>query len=73
MEKEGHDHGAITKETFVNEAPAYDEPSHLVETKGIQLGEAADVYGDIGQAEEYGYVSRGYCKSRFMQKKKTPP
>ena len=26
---------------------------------GAQIGEAADVYGDIETAEEYGYVSRG--------------
>ena len=59
MEKERAHDDAPMKETFVDEAPAYDDPSNIVETKGIQLGEAADMYGDIGQAEEYGYVSRG--------------
>jgi amino acid transporter len=31
---------------------------HIVETKGAAVGEAADVYGDIGTAEQYGYVQR---------------
>lgn len=28
--------------------------------KETQLGEAAEIYGDIETAEDYGYVSRGY-------------
>ena len=59
MDKEEYHTGVEMKKTYVDETPAYDEPNTLVETKGIQLGEAADMYGDIGQAEEYGYVSRG--------------
>ena len=31
----------------------------IVETKGMRIGEAADLYGDLDTAEEYGYVSRG--------------
>ena len=38
----------------------------IVEEKGIRMGEAADMYGDIATAEEYGYVSRG-LKSRHIQ------
>ncbi|KAL8805170.1 MAG: hypothetical protein Q9182_002152 [Xanthomendoza sp. 2 TL-2023] len=40
--------------------------SRPVEEKGIHLGEAADMYGDLGAAEEYGYVTRG-LKSRHIQ------
>ncbi|KAL8642693.1 MAG: hypothetical protein Q9226_008480 [Calogaya cf. arnoldii] len=40
--------------------------SRMVEVKGIRLGEAADMYGDLGSAEEYGYVTRG-LKSRHIQ------
>ncbi|KAL9621944.1 MAG: hypothetical protein Q9160_003606 [Pyrenula sp. 1 TL-2023] len=36
------------------------------EEKGYSVGEAADVYGDLEDAETYGYVSRG-LKSRHIQ------
>ena len=32
---------------------------HIVEQKGNGVGEAADVYGDLATAEQYGYVERG--------------
>ncbi len=38
----------------------------IVEQKGAAMGEAADIYGDIQTAEEYGYVQRG-LKSRHIQ------
>ena len=41
------------------DAPTYDDPSRIVEEKGIRMGEAADIYGDVETAEEYGYVTRG--------------
>ena len=28
--------------------------------KSVAVGEAADIYGSVEQAEEYGYVERGY-------------
>lgn len=31
----------------------------IVATKGAAIGEAADIYGDISTAEQYGYVERG--------------
>jgi len=31
----------------------------IVEDRGLLIGEAAEMYGDIQTAEEYGYVSRG--------------
>jgi amino acid transporter len=48
------------------EAPPYDDPSRIVEDKGGRMGEAADMYGDLDTAEEYGYVTRG-LKSRHIQ------
>lgn len=48
-------------------APAYDSNvERVIEDKGIRIGEAADMYGDLDTAEEYGYVSRG-LKSRHIQ------
>lgn len=32
----------------------------------VAVGEAADIYGDIQTAEQYGYVERG-LKSRHIQ------
>ena len=39
----------------------YEEPrkASFVNEKGARIGEASDLYGDIAQAEEYGYVTRG--------------
>lgn len=38
----------------------------VVARRGGNIGEAADVYGDLQTAEEYGYVERG-LKSRHIQ------
>lgn len=38
----------------------------IVNTKGAATGEAADIYGDLQTAEQYGYVERG-LKSRHIQ------
>ncbi|KAL8836348.1 MAG: hypothetical protein Q9170_002962 [Blastenia crenularia] len=64
MEEEAYNGGAAEK--YSNESPPFDDPSRIVEEKGIRLGEAADMYGDLGAAEEYGYVTRG-LKSRHIQ------
>ena len=50
------------------DAPPYrnDSIERVVEDKGIRMGEAADMYGDLETAEQYGYVSRG-LKSRHIQ------
>ncbi|KAF2822042.1 amino-acid permease inda1 [Ophiobolus disseminans] len=42
-----------------------DNSDHGVK-KGTGLGEAADIYGSVEQAEQYGYVERG-LKSRHIQ------
>lgn len=47
------------KEAYGNPSPPYQDAAGLVETKGIRIGEAADMFGDVETAEEYGYVSRG--------------
>jgi yeast amino acid transporter len=38
----------------------------VVNTKGAAIGEAADIYGNVQEAEEMGYVHRG-LKSRHIQ------
>lgn len=38
----------------------------IVATKGAAMGEAADIYGDVATAEQYGYVERG-LKARHIQ------
>lgn len=63
----------MEKETYVgdspqkysNDAPPYDgngdlTPAMINETKGREIGEGADMYGDVATAEDYGYVTRGY-------------
>lgn len=41
-------------EKTVKESPVFDSTN----TTSVRIGEAADVYGDIQTAEEYGYVER---------------
>ena len=48
-------------EKYSIESPPPLDSSRVVEEKGIRIGEAAELYGDIASAEEYGYVSRGYA------------
>lgn len=52
----------------VDGAPAYDSKNaaDIVHGRGNNFGEAADLYGDIETAEQYGYVQRG-LKSRHIQ------
>ena len=38
----------------------YNETARMVAERGLQYGEAADIYGDIETVEDYGYVTRGY-------------
>lgn len=48
------------REKYSNDdSPPYDDPAQVVESKGVRIGEAADMYGDIATAEDYGYVTRG--------------
>ena len=54
-------------EKTVTESALYDDPSRMYDDpyknpaeRGFQLGEAADMYGNLEFAEEHGYVTRGY-------------
>ncbi|TKA72074.1 hypothetical protein B0A49_08693, partial [Cryomyces minteri] len=50
------------------DVPEYESKGGVRDARrgSVMLGEAADLYGDIATAEEYGYVSRG-LKSRHIQ------
>ena len=54
-------------EKLSNESPPYDDMARVVDEKGVRIGEAADMYGDLATAEEYGYVSRGYVDSQLSK------
>ncbi|KAK5008562.1 hypothetical protein LTR60_005416, partial [Cryomyces antarcticus] len=47
--------------TLGGDVPEYESKGGVRDARkgSIMLGEAADLYGDIATAEEYGYVSRG--------------
>ena len=48
-------------------APEYERKGSVVENrKETALGEAAEIFGDVQTAEQYGYVERG-LKSRHIQ------
>lgn len=64
MDKEAYHAGSMGKSS--NDSPPSDDAARMVDEKGIRIGEAVDMYGDISRAEEYGYVSRG-LKSRHIQ------
>ncbi|KAL9129419.1 MAG: hypothetical protein Q9217_002124 [Psora testacea] len=49
-----------------NESHVYDDAGRMVDEKGVRIGEAAAIYGDLETAEDFGYVSRG-LKSRHIQ------
>lgn len=41
-----------------NVSEIYDDPARIVDARGMEMGEAADMYGDIETVEDYGYVTR---------------
>ena len=49
------------EEKLSNESPNdyHGDVEKITEEKGARIGEAADMYGDLESAEDYGYVSRG--------------
>ena len=60
LEMEKDPYNAHGHETYGGETPPYDtDAQKIVESKGIRVGEAADMYGDLQTAEDYGYVTRG--------------
>lgn len=48
------------------DSPSDHDVKDIVHEKGNGVGEAADIYGDLQTAEQYGYVERG-LKSRHIQ------
>ena len=44
---------------MVNNSESDHGVREIVASKGAALGEAADIYGDVATAEQYGYVERG--------------
>lgn len=55
-EKDLYSVGVGENESHTHEAR---DIKDVVDAKGVAVGEAADVYGDVQTAEEYGYVHRG--------------
>ncbi|KAL9114416.1 MAG: hypothetical protein Q9227_001497 [Pyrenula ochraceoflavens] len=45
---------------------SYDDAQHVAQEQGVQVGEAAENFGDMATVEQYGYVQRG-LKSRHIQ------
>lgn len=62
----GYKMGDYAGDRSSSDSPTYRDSTKIIEEKGIGLGEAADAYGDLRSAEEYGYVTRG-LKSRHVQ------
>jgi yeast amino acid transporter len=58
MEKEQYLVDANGTDNYVDQRRG--SAREIVETKGAAIGEAADIYGDVATAEQYGYVQRGY-------------
>ena len=50
-------HEKTSNASASDEVPTYDAVG--IETNKLRMGEAADLYGDIQAAEDYGYVTRG--------------
>lgn len=45
---------------YHNPSRTYDDPHQIKAELRLQLDEAADMYGNIDEAQEHGYVTRGY-------------
>ena len=52
-------HDAVEASKPDDDTRWYDEATKTVNEREIQLSEAADMYGDLETAEDYGYVTRG--------------
>ena len=50
----------MESEVYDDPSRMYDHPRRITAERGLQLDEAADMYGDVETAEEHGYVTRGY-------------
>lgn len=51
-------------EEKIHDSSGSQSPDHgvrdIVDQKGAAFGEAADIYGNVQTAQEFGYVERGY-------------
>jgi amino acid transporter len=59
MEKDQYNVNESVEDYNGHAHAAYVDPRTGVESKQGRIAEAADVYGNIETAEEYGYVTRG--------------
>ena len=60
MDRKKHTISPFENEVTCYEIPPGYDTDKIIEEKGVAIGEAADMYGDLDTAEEYGYVTRGY-------------
>ena len=49
-----------------NESYIHEDAARITEGKGMRMGEAVDVFGDLETAEDFGYVSRGSVQREFF-------
>lgn len=62
MDSKDHHYDIHPMEKLSQESPGRgfeDNSARVVEEKGTRIAEAADMYGDLETAEDFGYVSRG--------------
>ena len=59
MDKERYTVSPLEKHVSCYEYPPGYDTAKIIEERGGAIGEAADVYGDLDTAEDYGYVTRG--------------
>jgi amino acid transporter len=59
MEKEQYNVNEVGDTYKGHPEPTYVDPATGIESKSGRITEAADLYGDVETAEEYGYVTRG--------------
>lgn len=53
-------HVSSVDKTFIEyEYPPGYDTEQIIAERGVALGEAADMYGDMETAEDFGYVTRG--------------
>ncbi|KKY23463.1 putative arginine permease [Phaeomoniella chlamydospora] len=66
MAEKGPTYASGESASYAADESKSERVASIAHRKGVKMGEAADAYGDIQTAEEYGYVTRG-LKSRHIQ------
>ena len=59
MDKEQYNVNESSQDYNGHAHAQYVDPHTRIETKTGRMTEAADIYGNVETAEEYGYVTRG--------------